>query len=308
MDECLDALDFAVPHSRPRSYCYFLQDSAEAVPDDAAWKGWQRRFRVLLRSAQCPREHMWDTADFLLDSTDPLVRSWQCERAQIRDEKDASEQVTQDQHKLQKYEELHCELFMNHGFRWPPDLGSHGVDFGDSIAHLTRRQGECAWFHEALRRQRGAQAITGNQPQASIANPPTRHPVVMVDMNMSLHYQLSQQNTSAAGVFPCLVSTSRPWLVELWRDMAGHEAMGLQGWEPAAIQKGFKHQLLFDIAGNSFNGFVLDVIILCLAATVPWVQTFAISREWCDKQKTSGALEPANSEVGSSSALASDSD
>jgi hypothetical protein len=89
----------------------------------------------------------------------------------------------------------------------------------------------------------------------------------MVDLNQSLKWQLGNQTY---GVAHCLCESSRPFCVKLERDLCGPEAMNLQGLNADDIVGEYSDKDLFSLSGAAFNGFVIDSIIMSIAACTPW--------------------------------------
>ena len=88
-------------------------------------------------------------------------------------------------------------------------------------------------------------------------------------------------------------------------DLAGEEAMCLQGFNIAALKDEFLQsytpQDLMELAGNSFNGFVCCACITSLILAGPWDDLFGHDEEACGSQEPISEVleEGSDSDVGS---------
>ena len=89
----------------------------------------------------------------------------------------------------------------------------------------------------------------------------------VIDINMSLKWQHEVKSNEC---IPCLVSTSRRWMLHQRRLLSGKEAMGFQGMQHSQIQGDWTDEDLIDLAGNAFNGFIFMVVMLSLLTVGKW--------------------------------------
>ena len=143
---------------------------------------------------------------------------------------------------LQEYE--------NQGFAWPPNCNA---EFQFYTRHLGDRQRQSIWFWERML-EKHAGDFHGS--------------VASVDVNMSCEWQHVQKD-----LVPCLVSTSRTWLIRQMRLMSGMEALNLQGFSyqfQQVCDPPLTCREQVDLAGNAFNGGVCEAVLFALVVGSDW--------------------------------------
>ena len=73
---------------------------------------------------------------------------------------------------------------------------------------------------------------------------------------------------------PCLISSSKMFFMVDRREVCPAEAMALQGWPFARFSSEWasKGSLVFPMAGNAMNGFVLANVLLFICTAMPWAR------------------------------------
>lgn len=177
-------------------------------------------------------------------------------------------------HKAKKQKQMlfetdHMEIFTRVGYTYPPttdDLEDHMLT--DAISHLPRRMQETAYFHT-----RSFQEQSADDDDTTVAKE-------TVDINKTLQWNITE--TTRAAVC-CLASSSKIWLLGRRRELCGHEALLLQGWEIGDLHHEplsclpFASRTLCSIAGNAMNGFA-D------CKNVGWPRHLVAMDSWCTKR------------------------
>ena len=254
----LDTKDVGVPQSRLREWLFGFLVSTAAVPQEVdGWKSpqWRNDMMLALETTKVPKRVLYDLDDFLLDDGDWRVRRWLQQRNTIMAKKSDKELAATLSSK--KYESEHLDCYMDVGAVWPAVMDD---EFQRATGHLPRRQQECAWYHE--------QCIS-HWPEADKMARAKKQERLVTDLNQSLSWQI-RPGWDHLGLSCCLVGSSRPWLVSKRRDMCGEECLALQG-VPYHQQPDWPDNVLtIDLAGNSFNAFVIDNILTAICSAAPW--------------------------------------
>ena len=248
----LKANEYGSPQHRDRLYIWAVLVSHHSVKkaDPPAWFGNIARFLDALKIEPLP------LADFLFSNEHDSVRKWRAHRQQLREREALKPELVKGKTNAETVYELgHLESFLEHGLKWPPDMGS----FEAVVSHLGRRQSELAFLcTHKLKDEPGE----------------TCH-----DLNMSATWMVEAK----ANECHILVSTSRPWLRKRQRDMTGDEALNLQGFDVkrqrvmcATLIDAFSNPQKFDLAGNSFCGFVVTALLLSLWCGTDWAHTCSV--------------------------------
>ena len=162
------------------------------------------------------------------------------------------------------FEADHLELFSQHALKWPPQAEDY-TELDLEVQHLPRRQQEAVYFHT-----HGVRAVSTEDKNEKV-----------VDLNKSLTWQLGHTDAS---VSPCLVSSSKFWLVKQRRLLVGAEALLLQGWDldtllppqdPHRLRE-FRETFLHGVAGNAMNAFVLSDLFIGVLSCVDLKRSIAL--------------------------------
>ena len=167
--------------------------------------------------------------------------------------------------------------------KWPPTEAVYReAGLWESIKHLSRRSQECVYYCAIVDPK-------GDPHQKEYCR----------DFNLSLPWQVSARCKEA---MPCLISSSKMFFMVDRREMCPAEAMALQGWPFALFSSEWasKGSILFPMAGNAMNGFVLADVFLFICTAMPWaraMEAMNVSRQG-DAEKEDEQME--ESEEGTS--------
>eukprot|EP00959_Pyramimonas_sp_CCMP1952_P113300 2368113-Pyramimonas_sp.AAC.1 len=271
-DYCtLDAKDYSL-QSRPRIYLIAVFHSqveamartptglTDQMKEDILGASWVPKVFTLAKDLA---GHTFDIEQFLLPDDHDEVRNWRAHRmknkAEVEKRAKGTEQFEFESHHLQRYSEAKIE--------WPPPakvFADNGLE--GCVDHLPRRNQEAVLYHtvKAARQLEEEQAKKGKDVQQGQKVQTDQEGTVterVVDLNMKLDWQVNRQEV------PCIVCTSRPWLVTRRRDVTGAEALGLQGYQILDLKNEdamFTNPELLTLAGNAMSGFVLAVLLLAM--------------------------------------------
>lgn len=181
----------------------------------------------------------WPLSTFLQDAV--VDDRWQKEYqgSQKASQRSKKPKTTQDSN----YSVDMLQIYEGIGLAWPPDFPPA---FHERVAHLNDRLQQTAWF---LENTKGDHADDEE---------------LMADINMSADWLKVKP-----GMCPCLVSSSMIWLVRQQRLLQPSEALNLQGFPPTILQEcdpPLSCAKLVDLAGNAFNGPVVEAVALAVLA------------------------------------------
>ena len=145
----------------------------------------------------------------------------------------------------------HLDIFRRALMVWPPSYeGEELAAFRAATKHLSERMRQnCFYF--------SFHPIAENT-----VRPDTYH-----DVHMTLKW-----NNVSETILPCVTCGAVVWSVRMCRLISGEEAFAAQGFPARLLPPAgdFSNRQLFDLAGNSFNGFVFGAILTAAMASLPW--------------------------------------
>ena len=146
----------------------------------------------------------------------------------------------------------HLQFYESAALTWPPAYDSDPA-FATAAKKLTVRMGQCAWALHKL-------FPVDQFPQLTIH-----------DLHMNIKW-LNFEAHLLRSVCPCLVATTVPWVRNQMRVLQGGECLSLQGMDYGVQNIGpeFTRGQLIDLAGNAFNGFVVQAAMIAMFANIDW--------------------------------------
>ena len=147
------------------------------------------------------------------------------------------------------------QAFETNGIEWPP---KYTAEFLSYTRHLSDRKRQSIWFWEKVYDRVGDDEVEDKDAELT------------VDSNMSCVWQYVRPNMA-----PCIVSSSRIWLLKAKRLVSGEEALELQGF-PAEQQRladmdpPLSCRDVVDLAGNAFNGPVAMAVLISIFVACDW--------------------------------------
>jgi site-specific DNA-cytosine methylase len=237
--------DFGIAQSRERIYIIgVLFDDRKVTTSDESPQWFHDIFTTFTdMKVEAP-----PLGEFLAPSDHVSVASWRAERTANLEARDCSRVD-------RKYEVDHMDAFIALGMDYPPDMG----DFTPTVSHLPRRQAELAFLYKLWNK---------DEPKETVH-----------DLNMSPAFGAGTKTDECA----TLVSTSRPWLRKLERDMSGDEALVLQGFDYCRQYSvnsdfdsmSFSHSQKLDLAGNAFNAYVFGPLLFSAISHIDFERAVA---------------------------------
>jgi site-specific DNA-cytosine methylase len=267
LDRVLRAQDYGAPHNRDRYYLLGFLVGREGLQQKQCAMGldgfpvWWHYAASLLRELQI---EPLPISRFLLPVGDERLQRWAAAPAASSAAASGGGSKLPKKDKGEKvYDVDHLQAYGQADLEWPPQFSE---EFQKQTGHLTRRMQEIIWYHMHLIHK----GMAGSKKEL---------PSSFMDINYSISWARMVEDR-----VPCLVGSSRIWcfspqgndvaLQAAGRDMAGEEALALQGFsiqaQNPAVLKGFMPKELMDLAGNAFNGAVCAAVVTVLLSCCPW--------------------------------------
>ena len=238
----LNARHYLSPQNRERWYLFCTRVSDGPIDQGRASFEPPHNLQLLplyLRDMRV--QEPFSVEDFLLEDDDPNVLRWLQERRRTK-EKDRGK-------KGEEFKVVHLEEYQHAKLTWPP-VYKDDEQLALATEHLPERQRECAWYHVK---------VAESQTVA------TEH---IIDLNLNLEWSAACNTNTEC---PYIVSTSKLFAVGRRRELCGNEALALQGlWHSELKTDQFSNLQIIDLAGNAFNGFVLQALFVGIVSVFPW--------------------------------------
>ena len=262
-----DAKDSGVPQSRRRFYLIAMLHSLAGV--DQLAEDWVKPdymdLLADLRFRTRGGRHKWDLEDFMPPRTHPFVQAWIGRPQENPQGKSKGKENSESKAKAKesfKFETDHLQAYSQRGMKWPPTEADYReACLWESIKRMPRRSQECVYYCAIADAE-------GDPHQKEYCR----------DFNLSLPWQVSARCKEA---MPCLISSSKMFFMVDRREICPAEAMALQGWPFALFSSEWasKGSILFPMAGNAMNGFVLADVFLFICTAMPWARAMEAKRE-----------------------------
>ena len=221
---------------RERQWFYVapVETHIDQLAEDYERPPWVSRFLTIVQAMRISAEPL---SSFLFKEDDLRLAEWHSLERQRRVSLESRSKPGSSQNQILKWKTDHQILYSEHDLQWPPVLSG---DMKLALSPWPESITERAYFLKCVHAKTSK---TGERTH---------------DLNMSLEY-----GSGADESFPCIVCSSKMYMISRGRMASWWECLRLQGYPVHRLG----HLLLsqnqgMELAGNAFNGFVIPPLVV----------------------------------------------